>query len=136
MTLDVSQSFCFTVNTNTGEAFTATDGGYAVYGCPYGSYVSMTYSQFAAWIAASGCDNNGLCSFSGSSGSSGGTTTTTPQFTADEVTALKYQAANPSPFVLSMSDGGLISGAVSLVWISGWAIRQLTRALNTDGEKE
>ena len=62
--------------------------------------------------------------------------TATPQFTADEVTALKFQANNPSPFNLSLSDGGLISGAVALVWITGWAFKKFVQALNTDGAKE
>lgn len=57
-------------------------------------------------------------------------------FTADEVASLKYMAANPSPFNLSMSEGTLVAGAVAATWAVAWAVRQLVRALNTDGEKE
>lgn len=58
------------------------------------------------------------------------------QFTADEVAALKYQAANPSPFNLSIPDGSLVSGAIAGTWALAWVLKQLVRALNTDGEKE
>lgn len=34
---------------------------------------------------------------------------------------------------LSTSDAALISGAVLLVWVVGWAFRVLIRALNVDG---
>jgi len=68
-------------------------------------------------------------------GSSGGTTSP-PQFTADEVAALKYQAANPSPFNLSIPDGSLVSGAVAATWALAWVLKQIVRAINTDGDKE
>ncbi|CAH0352815.1 hypothetical protein [Aquabacterium sp. CECT 9606] len=62
--------------------------------------------------------------------------TPTAQFTEEEVTSLKYQASNPSPFNLSIPDGTLVSGAIAGTWALAWVIKQLVRALNTDGEKE
>jgi len=44
--------------------------------------------------------------------------------------------ASNGPFDLSISDGGLISGAVAGVWALAWVLRQLRAALDTDGEKE
>jgi hypothetical protein len=82
------------------------------------------------WYFLPLADAQGLVSFAA------GLPAPTPQFTSDEVTALKLQAANPSPFNLSPSDGGLISGAVALVWITGWAFKKFVQALNTDGAKE
>lgn len=38
------------------------------------------------------------------------------QFTAEEVQALKYQAANPSPFNLTLEEGALIASAILGVW--------------------
>jgi len=45
-------------------------------------------------------------------------------------------SASNGPFDLSISDGGLISGAVAGVWALAWVLRQLRAALDTDGEKE
>ena len=45
-----------------------------------------------------------------------GTTASTTQFTTDEVQALKYQAANPSPFNLTLEEGALIASAVLGCW--------------------
>lgn len=58
-----------------------------------------------------------------------------PQFTAQEIAALKFQAANPSPFNLSISDGALVSGAIVGTWAVAWAARQFVRALGSDGEE-
>lgn len=63
------------------------------------------------------------------SGSGGGVS----QFTAQEVAALKYQAANPSPFNLSIEDGYLVAGAVLSVWIAAWCAKALVMALRSDG---
>lgn len=46
----------------------------------------------------------------------GGSTGTTQQFTEAEVLALKYQAANPSPFNLTLEEGALIASAILGVW--------------------
>ena len=67
-----------------------------------------------------------------------GAPTPTPssiQFTAEEVAALKFQAMNPSPFNLSISDGALVSGAIVGTWAVAWAARQFVRALGSDGEE-
>lgn len=63
---------------------------------------------------------------------SGGTTS--PQFTTEEVAALKYMAANPSPFNLSVEDGYLVSGSIVGVWVVAWAFRALYLTLRSDGE--
>lgn len=63
------------------------------------------------------------------SGSGGGV----PQFTAQEVAALKYQAANPSPFNLSTEDGYLVAGSVLGVWVVAWCAKALVLALRSDG---
>lgn len=69
---------------------------------------------------------------SGGTGGTGGTTS--PQFTTEEVTALKYMAANPSPFNLSVEDGYLVSGSIVGVWVVAWAFRALYLTLRSDGE--
>lgn len=65
-------------------------------------------------------------------GGTGGTTS--PQFTTEEVAALKYMAANPSPFNLSVEDGYLVSGSIVGVWVVAWAFRALYLTLRSDGE--
>ena len=60
----------------------------------------------------------------------------TAGFTASEIQALKYQAANPSPFNLSISDGSLIAGSVAAVWAFAWVLRQVVAALGSDREHE
>lgn len=51
-------------------------------------------------------------------------------FTTAEVAALKYQAANPSPFNLSLEEGGLIAAAVLGVWGLGAAIRAIASTIS------
>lgn len=46
-------------------------------------------------------------------------------FTAEEIAALKNQAANPSPFNLSLEEGALVAGAVLGVWGIGACWRLL-----------
>jgi len=66
---------------------------------------------------------------------SGGTTSS--QFTAEEVTALKWQAANPSPFNLSISDGSLVASAIVATWAAAWGFRALVKALGVlDGDEK
>lgn len=68
-------------------------------------------------------------------GGSGGTTS--PQFTEAEVAALKWQAANPSPFNLSISDGALVGGAIVATWAVAWGVRQLVQTLGVaDGNQQ
>lgn len=54
-------------------------------------------------------------------------------FTSSEITALKYQAANPSPWNLSVEDGYLVSGAIVGVWVVAWTFRALYLTLRSDG---
>jgi hypothetical protein len=56
-----------------------------------------------------------------------GGSSSTPQFTADEVAAIKYQLANPSPFNLSLEDGAFISVSIGGVWVIAWGFKQLGR---------
>lgn len=37
------------------------------------------------------------------------------------------------PLQLSIADGAQIAGAIAAVWVVGWAIRMLVRALHVDG---
>lgn len=59
-----------------------------------------------------------------------------PVFTTEEVAALKYQAANPSPFVMSLSEGALLVSAVLGVWGIGVAVRELRRIFSGGGSTE
>lgn len=96
------------------------------------------------WDFAGGCGRSWVVIESGQfatiyqasvSGGTGGTGSTSPQFTQEEVTALKYQAANPSPFNLSISDGSLVASAIVATWAVAWGFRQLVKALGViDGD--
>jgi len=67
----------------------------------------------------------------------GGSTGTTQQFTEAEVAALKWQAANPSPFNLSIPDGALVGGAIVATWAVAWGLRQLVQTLGVaDGNQQ
>lgn len=67
----------------------------------------------------------------------GGSTGSTAQFTETEVAALKWQAANPSPFNLSISDGALVGGAIVATWAVAWGLRQLVQTLGVaDGNQQ
>lgn len=75
------------------------------------------------WDFAAGCSRGWVVIESGqfqgiynASQSQGGSTGTTQQFTEAEVVALKYQAANPSPFNLTLEEGALIASAILGVW--------------------
>ncbi|MBU0916964.1 MAG: hypothetical protein KKD97_11505 [Gammaproteobacteria bacterium] len=64
----------------------------------------------------------------------GGSPGVTQQFTETEVAALKWQAANPSPFNLSIPDGALVGGAIVATWAVAWGLRQLVQTLGvSDG---
>lgn len=52
------------------------------------------------------------------------------QFTSEEISALKYQAANPSPFNLSIVDGSYVAGAVAATWALAWVLRTLVKTLD------
>lgn len=87
-----------------------------------------------AWVVIESSQFQGIynASVSGGTGGTGGTTS--PQFTTEEVAALKYMAANPSPFNLSVEDGYLVSGSIVGVWVVAWAFRALYLTLRSDGE--
>lgn len=50
------------------------------------------------------------------------------------VTPAEYTALSHNPFVLSVEDGLLISGAIAAIWAAAWAWRALARVLSSDGE--
>ena len=60
--------------------------------------------------------------------------------TADPCTTLllltpaEYTALAFNPFVLSVEDGLLISGAIAAVWVAAWCWRALALTLQSDGE--
>lgn len=87
------------------------------------SWVFISRNEFEALVSAVG---------TGGTGGTGGTTS--PQFTTEEVAALKYMATNPSPFNLSVEDGYLVSGSIVGVWVVAWAFRALYLTLRSDGE--
>lgn len=74
------------------------------------------------WDFAGGCARGWVVIESGqfqgiyNASQGGGSTGTTQQFTEAEVVALKYQAANPSPFNLTLVEGALIASAILGVW--------------------
>lgn len=49
------------------------------------------------------------------------------------LTPAEYSALSANPFILSPEDATLVGGAIALTWATAWAIRQIGRALNTDG---
>lgn len=105
----------------------SADGNYESHwnfpaGCSRGWVVIQSYEFQSIYDASQG-----------SGGSSGSTT----QFTETEVAALKWQAANPSPFNLSVSDGALVGGAIVATWAVAWGLRQLVQTLGVaDGNQQ
>lgn len=86
-------------------------------------YIIMETGEFNTLVAAA------------QQGGSGDTTS--PQFTETEVAALKWQAASPSPFNLSISDGALVGGAIVATWAVAWGLRQLVQTLGVaDGNQQ
>lgn len=63
------------------------------------------------------------------------TSTTPSTFTTDEIAALKYQAANPSPFNLSVSDASLIGGLILAVWGAAFGIRSIAGIFKSGSEE-
>lgn len=55
-------------------------------------------------------------------------------FTASEIAALKYQAANPSPFNLPLAEAALIGSAVLAVWAFAAGIKAIARSINSGGD--
>lgn len=100
---------------------------------------SENFGDFAGgcsrgWVVIQSGQFQGIynASVSGGTGGTGGSTS--PQFTAEEVAALKYLASNPSPFNLSVEDGYLVAGSIVGVWVVAWAFRALYLTLRSDGE--
>lgn len=85
--------------------------------CPAGWYLSMPPDQYVALLTA----YRDVLSVANGSGSTGGSAS----FTAVEIQALKYQAANPSPWNLSISDGFLVASSVLGVWAIGYCWRSI-----------
>ncbi|WP_290901859.1 hypothetical protein [Aquabacterium sp.] len=90
-------------------------------------YMSQGYSCGRTWTVIKTTDFQAILSAQGGP--------VVSSFTAEEVAALKFQANNPSPFNLSISDGALVSGAIVGTWAVAWAARQFVRALGSDGEE-
>lgn len=109
-------------NTHAPEAWTLSSGYCASLEPPYGSAGYWSY-QF---ITSSGEPDPDPDPETGGSG-----TTITCSVSPCAVT-VTHEVSLP-PFQLSPADGGLISGAILLVWATGWAIRMLIRALHVDG---
>lgn len=62
-------------------------------------------------------------------GAEGVATCTAAQYIV--LTNAEFDQATASPFRLTLAEGGAISGAILLIWASGWAFRQLVRLLRT-----
>lgn len=104
---------------------------------PPGSYEGMSSPETPcsrSWVFISRDQFEALVSAAGTGGTGGTGGTTSPQFTTEELAALKYMAANPSPFNLSVEDGYLVSGSIVGVWVVAWAFRALYLTLRSDGE--
>jgi hypothetical protein len=91
-------------------------------------------SGTGTWYLMPLADAQGLVSFAAASGS--GTPSSPATFTSNEIAALKYQAANPSPFNLTLTDGGLVAGAVLGCWAVGVCIREIARVINSGGDSQ
>lgn len=50
------------------------------------------------------------------------------------LTPAEYSALSQNPFLLSIADGLLISGAIVAVWVSAWCIKAIASVLRSDGE--
>lgn len=108
-----------------GNAYPLPDGGYGI--SLSGTY-TLSAMQFCekSQVLLDAATYNALLS-----GSSPGdpSTPSAASFTSDEVAALKYMAAHPSPFTLSLSDGVEVSGLIVIVWATAWAVKAVARAL-------
>lgn len=52
------------------------------------------------------------------------------------LTPAEYAAVSQTPFVLSVEDGILVSGAVGAVWVFAWAVRSVRSVLSSHGDSE
>lgn len=117
MAVDISGIRCYDTPDYSNVVY------YQYGGCQGRQYVLMEAGTLDALISAAG-------------DGSGGAASAPAQFTADEVTALKYQAANPSPFNLSFGDGALIAIAVLAVWAIAVGWKQLAALFSGGNSSE
>jgi hypothetical protein len=95
---------------------------------PAGSYELMEGDSFACtrgWVVIESHDFANIYA-----------NMSTPQFTEAEVTALKLQAANPSPFNLSVEEGGLVASSILGVWAVAAAIKAIVRFFSGGDSQE
>lgn len=52
------------------------------------------------------------------------------------LTPAEYSLMASSPFVLSVEDGALVSGAIGAVWLLAWSLRAIRQVLNPDNSEE
>lgn len=50
------------------------------------------------------------------------------------LTPAEYSSLSSNPFHLSLSEGGLISGAIAGVWALAWCFKAIARTINLDGD--
>lgn len=118
MALDLSGVGCVAIGyNNTTEERTYALSGYWNPSSCY-DQVLMPHSEFRAILEAAG---------SGASAPE----PSTSAFTEAEVVALKYQAANPSPFNLTVQDGTEIGFLMLSCFAAAWAIKQLGKGVRT-----
>lgn len=94
---------CVTIsyNATTNEKTYTVEGAWNPGSC-YGQ-VLLVHTEFRDLLEAAG-------------GGASAPDPSTSAFTVEEVASLKYQAANPSPFNLSLVDGALVGASVLAVW--------------------
>jgi hypothetical protein len=132
--LDLGYTYCTTVTYEApGFAWAVTayaSGGSVAFDCGAAGYEWVTIKAIEFWPLY----QKALIG-DGSPSSGGGSPSTVGQFTAEEVAALKYQAANPSPFTLSVSEGGIIAAAVVTLWALAWGIRSTVKTLSDSSQE-
>lgn len=126
--MDISGARCFNSGGSITGGFAGVDVGYYQYTACSQSFVYIPKDVFVQLALAAGCPgpntNTGVCV--------GLPASSDADFTADEIQALKIQAANPNPFVMSLEDGALLSAAILGVWVTAWCARALYSVLRTD----
>ena len=117
-----SGSWCARLEFVNGLESITTEYAYTGEPCPSGWWLLLPKDQADALTSAY------LAALNGGN---------TPQFSTAEVAALKYQAANPSPFNLSISDGAYVGGAIVATWAVAWGLRALVQVLGVaDGNQQ
>lgn len=127
MAYDMSAVFCNNVTYNVpGFDWAVAPGDFQAFNAQGTCHLSGM-----AWVSVPEPVFNLILSDAQSGGSSGSSGTS--GFTSEEIAALKYQAANPNPFNLSISEGGALSVAIVTLWALAWGIRSVTKTINHDG---